>query len=505
MATVIYRFTAHDSDSTWDSNANYVVDGNLANYGTDNDNNSTLTLTANECTGTDLGAISKVEIRYYGALNSSTIRADITPKYGGSTLGTKQQWGATLTTTITAQAWKDITSDKGGSWTWTDVQNLDALITVNRPSSGQVRVAQVEIQVTYTANQSPTVALNSPADSSSATDTTPTLDFTGTDTESDDIRYNIQIDSVNTFDSQTGSPSVSIVQTKSGTSVGYAATVSVAMDSGFTAGNTVVIALTYNNDTTGTITGVTDGTNTFIKIADGITGADTQGELWYGYNISAVGSPTVVATNSGASHDMAMIVREYSGLTTTDPLDQTAEQASTSGTTHTSASTSTTTQADELVVAMISFGANTTFSAGTGYGNLAQQNASDIYEAVAMEDKTLSSTQTVSASFGTSSSGGGYVAVVTFKMAGASAPLLDKLSGTDSGFANPDNGGDTDPFTSGENIQFTVQGGDALSADTYYWRVRAIDPSGSNAYGDWATTRSFDVTSGSRRRIFLIS
>lgn len=46
---------------------------------------------------------------------------------------------------------------------------------------------------------SPTVALNSPADASSDSDTTPTLTFTGTDDESDDVTYQIQISSVSNF------------------------------------------------------------------------------------------------------------------------------------------------------------------------------------------------------------------------------------------------------------------------------------------------------------------
>lgn len=79
--------------------------------------------------------------------------------------------------------------------------------------------------------------------------------------------------------------------------------------------------------------------------------------------------------------------------------------------------------------------------------------------------------------------------------AGNATVLIDAISGTDLGFANPDNGGDTDPFTSGENIQYTVQAGDTLADGTYYWRVIAIDPSGSNVYGNWSEIRSFVVTS----------
>lgn len=53
-------------------------------------------------------------------------------------------------------------------------------------------------------NNPPTVALGTNiADEAEITDTTPTFEFTGTDTEADEITYQIQIDTVNTFDSQT--------------------------------------------------------------------------------------------------------------------------------------------------------------------------------------------------------------------------------------------------------------------------------------------------------------
>jgi hypothetical protein len=69
----------------------------------------------------------------------------------------------------------------------------------------------------------------------------------------------------------------------------------------------------------------------------------------------------------------------------------------------------------------------------------------------------------------------------------------DWLSSRDAGFANEINGGDTDPFNSGDKIGFTVQSADTLVAGTYYWRARARDPTGSNTWSDWATARSFIV------------
>ena len=75
------------------------------------------------------------------------------------------------------------------------------------------------------------------------------------------------------------------------------------------------------------------------------------------------------------------------------------------------------------------------------------------------------------------------------------APLLSKKSYLDSGFANTVTGGDTDPFNSGEKISFTVQAGDALADGTYYWRARARNYLGTNSYSAWSTVRSFTIAS----------
>ncbi len=66
------------------------------------------------------------------------------------------------------------------------------------------------VQMTTATNNPPTVVLNSPANGSSGTVTTPTLNFTGTDAQSEAIEYNLQIDTLNTFNSQSGSPLYSV-------------------------------------------------------------------------------------------------------------------------------------------------------------------------------------------------------------------------------------------------------------------------------------------------------
>jgi hypothetical protein len=75
--------------------------------------------------------------------------------------------------------------------------------TLNDPyGGGAVSDADGIYAIYALVSSKPTVALNTPADMATGISTTPTLEFTGTDANGDDIRYQIQIDTVNTFDSQ---------------------------------------------------------------------------------------------------------------------------------------------------------------------------------------------------------------------------------------------------------------------------------------------------------------
>lgn len=69
-----------------------------------------------------------------------------------------------------------------------------------------------------------------------------------------------------------------------------------------------------------------------------------------------------------------------------------------------------------------------------------------------------------------------------------------RTSDVDQGFENETTPSDDSPFNSGDTIQFTVQPSDTLTNGvTYWWRVRAKDPNGSNAWSDWSSKRSFTV------------
>lgn len=73
--------------------------------------------------------------------------------------------------------------------------------------------------------------------------------------------------------------------------------------------------------------------------------------------------------------------------------------------------------------------------------------------------------------------------------------IVDALSATNPGFINLTNSADTDPFASGDQIGYTVQS--ALTDNTtYYWRVRAKNTPGGNAFSNWSasTVRSFTTS-----------
>lgn len=78
----------------------------------------------------------------------------------------------------------------------------------------------------------------------------------------------------------------------------------------------------------------------------------------------------------------------------------------------------------------------------------------------------------------------GVIDTIFYVIGTVGGPLIDAKSTTDAGFTAGH------PFTSGVEKSYIVQS--ALANNVlHYWRVRAIDPSGSNTWGAWATTRSF--------------
>lgn len=302
-------------------------------------------------------------------------------------------------------------------------------ITASQPSASVV-----------ISNASPTIALNTP-DATETTDTTPVIEFTGTDAESNDIRYNIQIDTSSSFSSGGTIDSFSEANLDNDFSLG-AGKNNKELSQAITIGTSYNLAsakfyLKKFGSPTGNIvaklyavTG-TVGTNA-VPTGSALVTSDP-------IDISTLSTSYALSTFTFSGYDLTSgdyaITIEYNGGDATN----------------------------YLLVGTKSFGTGSEHAGNMGARNTSTSNWSNV-------------------------SGADLIFYVT-----ASAST-DKVSGTDEGFANTVNGGDTDPFTSGQKISYTPES--ALATTTYYYRVRGIDPSGSNTYGAWSETRSIIISAG---------
>lgn len=279
---------------------------------------------------------------------------------------------------------------------------------------------------------SPTVALNTPADAATGQSTTPTLNFTGTDLNADTVEYQVQVDTVNTFDGQTSFALtyIDIWLRKQGTP-----TDNVLIDIVSTLGGTVLA-------TSDPIAGASIST----------TAAAVRFTFSTPYTVT-LGKFFFVVRRSGANDTI-----NYFSLS----IQTGASVYSGGGVARKDANAW---GAEDMVNGDLYF----VLYDGSTAVKLAQllQNSSGF------------NVQGGSGSEGFQQYAQGFTVVAT--------PLINAVSSADAGFTAGH------PFTSGSAKDYTVQS--ALTAGvTYYWHVRAIDPLGSNTYGAYATTRSFTTT-----------
>lgn len=278
-------------------------------------------------------------------------------------------------------------------------------------TTGDIAIA---VEIKAVSNDPPTVSLNSPADAGSISDSTPNLDFTGTDSQSDDIRYNVQVDTVNTFDS--GGTTSTSTYYFDGSDASASDPNSVwTNDANAFDGNTGTTASCSTNGSTSSNYLMAEGTNapssggTIVQVRAVIYGGSTAANTSAAIYTDGLGELLGTPTHSGSA----------------------------------------------------GYESYTTLSAPTGGWTWAKIQALEV---------KIYRTSGMSACL---------PAKVEVEVT-LNGPLLDKVSGTDSGFANPDNGGDTDPFTSGENIQYTV---DVRSQTQSMFQVNASSDDARNTNG----------------------
>lgn len=334
----------------------------------------------------------------------------------------------------------------------------------------------------YTTSQtSPTTVLNT-ADLTSFNTATPTVEFTATDAEANDVRYNIQISENNAFSSTSDIAFDAVTVTN--TTLTYSHTVSGT-------DRLLIVTAGIRDTTLDEITGITYAGAAMTK-ADGRNRSgglvDVRSELWY-LVAPATGTNNVVITGSAGFTRISTSAMSYTGVDQTSPIEA---QGWAEGLSSPASASATSLTAGAWAVNSVVSRDTTASTPGTGETERADTSAGTSHRHIAGHKGPVSpGSVTMQPTVGADD----WVAIVVILKPSTTTASFDKVSGTDAGFLNTITGGDTDPFNSGEKASYTVQS--ALTNGTYYWRVRALDPSGTNYYGSWSATRSFTVTSSS--------
>jgi hypothetical protein len=180
-AQATYYFNNYDFREVWTNNPNYMVDGSTSNYASTSTDTDVELCDENNCSGTDLGVITKVEIRVHGYFTGDSRNIILRPVFGGTTDGSNNNFQAP--TAIGAWSpWFDITSGLGSTWSWTDVDNLDCDVEMGTGMlPATVYASKVEVRVTY--NIAPVVSNPVPADGSTNITPKPVLNITVSDSD----------------------------------------------------------------------------------------------------------------------------------------------------------------------------------------------------------------------------------------------------------------------------------------------------------------------------------
>lgn len=381
------------------------------------------------------------------------------PAFGSAALTTNPIISAVLNGTnpagITARSSPAYTRDVNTGYT-TPASGIDTMhiasgetsSTITWASTSATVYASVAVELAF--NQSPSApTLTSPTNAGTVATTTPTLDFSTTDADSDDITYEVQVDTVNTFDSQGTGGGIGPAQAQAqswtaGTSYTTGAIDLELSKVGSPADNLLVNITTSIGGTSiasGSIAGTSlTGTNTITNIT--LTGVSiVSGTKYY---IQITRSGTRDTSNYYVANGVTSNSYGSGGQYQEDDASWSSESAS-----------------NDLFFRL--------------YNN----------SLVIVTTDRNASTGTFNGSI----------------QGGIGIPLIDAYSasgGHDAAdFTDVTNGADTDPFASGDALSFTLPGGEALTnSTTYYWRARGIDPSGTNNFGSWSSTFSFTVSTG---------
>ena len=146
--TATYYFDGYDEGEAWtDTPANFC-DGDVETFtGWESNDNQIQYFDENTCDGTDLGTITKVEIRVFGKISGGANTFHLRPVFPGGD-GDEHNLGS-ISFSGDWSSYVDVTNDTNHpTWSWANVVLLDAEVRVAL-AGGSNAGAKVEIRVTY--------------------------------------------------------------------------------------------------------------------------------------------------------------------------------------------------------------------------------------------------------------------------------------------------------------------------------------------------------------------
>jgi subtilisin family serine protease len=240
--------------------------------------------------------------------------------------------------------------------------------------------------------------------------------ISGTPTTTGTSNFTVQVTDANSVGATKalsltiGSGGIGLVQANAaqGTAVG---SLSVAFPVSNTTGN-LILAFVRMSSATQTVTLADAASNAYIEAVAQVQNSDgSQIHLFYARNILGRVN-TVTATFSATNNHPWLAIYEYKGLSTTNPLDQTAHgQGNVS---NAGVATPTTTSANELIFAGLGFPSSYTGAQMAGSGFTLVQNDTATSPA-ATESMLVTATGSYNATFSLSSSVNVSEVVATFK------------------------------------------------------------------------------------------
>lgn len=291
----------------------------------------------------------------------------------------------------------------------------------------------------------PTVALGTPNDNASVSDTTPDLKFTGTDADSDTIDYQVQVDTSTSFNSQAAT----ITNDTSAKSIttGYAA--GGAFNSSYTCGvnaTLLVVSVGLWQDVagTGTVSGIKYN-GTALTQAKYLTKGAMRSEIWYLSSPTTGSSCTLAVTISGDTDQRNILVSSWNGVSTSSPLGNTGSGSGTGS--PISHSITQGTAGSLLVDSAVKYGTEAV-TKGASQTLLQSDNTGSIAAGASYE--VNSSTGSYTLSWTTTGSNDWSHTSAEFKA--GTAPLINALSTDHTGFS----AGASHPTASGAEQTYTV-------------------------------------------------